>query len=189
MFLANFPLLNLDDIVEPTNPCVPSPCGLYSNCRVQNGHAVCSCVPNYIGAPPNCRPECMSSSDCSQDKSCINEKCKDPCPGTCGINAQCRVVNHNPICSCMSGFTGDPFIRCIYEESKNILRNFITSFHQFIIIPVHRVSHSFYKYMIITCFIRHSLSLFLYLYLCFRLSIPILHAFYFMLQLLPNVNV
>lgn len=120
----NYMYLLLDDIIVPQNPCVPTPCGLYSNCRAQNGHAVCSCVANYIGAPPNCRPECMSSSDCSQDKSCINERCKDPCPGTCGNNALCRTVNHNPICSCMTGFTGDPFVRCIYEESKIIVSFF-----------------------------------------------------------------
>lgn len=36
----------------------------------------------------------------------------------CGLNAQCQIVNHNPICSCLSGFTGDPFVRCFVEESK-----------------------------------------------------------------------
>lgn len=75
---------------------------------------------NYIGAPPACRPECMVSADCPQDKACINKKCKDPCPGTCGLNARCNVVNHNPICSCAPGLTGDPFVRCIKEESKII---------------------------------------------------------------------
>lgn len=114
------------DPIVPENPCQPSPCGLYSNCRALNGHAVCSCIPNYVGAPPNCRPECMSSSECSQDKSCINERCKDPCPGTCGNNALCRVVNHNPICSCSPGYSGDPFVRCLLEESKKTsLRFFI----------------------------------------------------------------
>uniref|UniRef100_A0A1A9ZCQ5 EGF-like domain-containing protein n=1 Tax=Glossina pallidipes TaxID=7398 RepID=A0A1A9ZCQ5_GLOPL len=109
------------------NPCVPSPCGPYSNCRSQNGHAVCSCQINYVGAPPNCRPECMGSSDCPQDKSCFNQHCKDTCPGTCGTNANCRVVNHNPICYCMSGFTGDPFIRCVYEEKRPIVNDSLNS--------------------------------------------------------------
>lgn len=102
-------------------PCQPSPCGQYSQCRVVNDHAVCSCIANYIGAPPYCKPECVVSSECSQDKTCINQKCKDPCPGTCGINARCQVVNHNPICSCNNGFTGDPFVRCIQEESKHVV--------------------------------------------------------------------
>lgn len=106
---------------EPQNPCQPSPCGPFSICREVNGHAVCSCQQNYIGNPPGCRPECTISADCFQDKACIGQKCKDPCPGTCGLNAKCQVVNHNPICSCPPGYTGDPFLRCLVEESKHVL--------------------------------------------------------------------
>lgn len=106
------------------DPCHPSPCGPYSNCRTFNGHAVCTCLEMCIGSPPNCRPECIVSSDCRPDKACINQKCKDPCPGMCGLNAQCQIVNHNPICSCLSGFTGDPFVRCFTEESKCYLFEF-----------------------------------------------------------------
>lgn len=102
----------------PKNPCQRSPCGPFSECRVVNGHPVCSCQANYIGTPPACRPECVVSADCAQDRACINQKCADPCPGTCGLNARCQVVNHNPICSCSVGFTGDPFVRCVKEESK-----------------------------------------------------------------------
>ncbi|XP_046680366.1 delta-like protein 4 [Homalodisca vitripennis] len=114
----------------PKNPCVPSPCGQYSMCRAVNGHAVCSCQPNYIGSPPSCRPECMVSADCPQNRACINQKCADPCPGTCGLNARCQVVNHNPICSCAPGFTGDPFARCV-QQSKHALSFilFILHFH------------------------------------------------------------
>ncbi|VEN50381.1 unnamed protein product, partial [Callosobruchus maculatus] len=97
---------------EPKNPCQPSPCGPNSQCREVNGQAVCSCLPNYIGSPPGCRPECTVSSECAQDKACINQKCSDPCPGTCGLNANCQVINHSPICSCKAQFTGDPFTRC-----------------------------------------------------------------------------
>lgn len=82
-------------------------------------HAVCSCTPGYIGSAPNCRPECVVSSECAQDRACVNQKCIDPCPSTCGQNARCQVVNHNPICSCSPGFTGDPFIRCLPERKWN----------------------------------------------------------------------
>lgn len=98
---------------EPQDPCNPSPCGSNSQCRPVNGHAVCSCMSGYIGAPPTCRPECVVSSDCPADKACVNQKCRDPCPGTCGLNARCQVANHNPICSCKAGFQGDPFVRCL----------------------------------------------------------------------------
>jgi hypothetical protein len=113
--------IHFDQVVreEPiVDPCQPSPCGPNSQCRKVNNVAVCSCIASYIGSPPNCRPECVVNADCSLDKSCTGYKCRDPCPGTCGINARCQVVNHSPICSCHAGFVGDPFIRCVVEESK-----------------------------------------------------------------------
>lgn len=106
--------------LPPTNPCVPSPCGSNSICREVNSHAVCTCQTDYVGTPPQCRPECVVSSECSQDKTCINQKCVDPCPGTCGQNAVCKVVNHNPICSCARGYSGDPFVNCIRAECKHL---------------------------------------------------------------------
>lgn len=96
----------------PVNLCFPSPCGPNSQCKEVNGHAVCVCVQGYIGSPPNCRPECAVSSECQLNLACSNQKCIDPCPGTCGLNAQCLVVNHNPICTCSAGYTGDPFSYC-----------------------------------------------------------------------------
>lgn len=100
-------------VTQPSNPCNPSPCGPNSQCRVINEQAVCSCLQGFIGNPPTCRPECVTSSECPLNLACIAQKCADPCPGSCGINALCQVVNHNPICSCASQFTGDPFVRCI----------------------------------------------------------------------------
>lgn len=103
-----------------THPCMRSPCGPYSQCRNVNGHAVCSCLTGYFGQPPNCHPECTSNSDCPLDKSCINQHCANPCTSVCGYNALCHCVNHNPICSCKPGYSGDPFINCI-EHSKIIV--------------------------------------------------------------------
>lgn len=103
---------DLEQEEPPKKPCQPSPCGPNSQCREVNSQAVCSCLPQYIGSPPGCRPECTVSSECPQNQACINQKCADPCPGTCGISAQCAVINHSPICSCSPGFTGDPFTRC-----------------------------------------------------------------------------
>lgn len=99
-------------VPEYKNPCQPSPCGPNSQCREINNQAVCSCLPNYVGSPPGCRPECVVSSECSRDKACVNQKCVDPCPGVCGTNAECRVNNHSPICTCINGFTGNAFTRC-----------------------------------------------------------------------------
>lgn len=94
------------------NPCLPSPCGPNSQCIERNGHAICSCVPTFIGSPPTCHPECIVNSECPQNEACANQRCIDPCPGSCGFNAKCNVINHNPICSCPSHYTGNPFVRC-----------------------------------------------------------------------------
>ena len=98
---------------EPYNdPCIPSPCGQYANCRVVNEQAICSCLPSYVGIPPQCRPECIVSSDCPSHLACLNQRCQDPCPGSCGLNALCSVQNHVPICNCQTGYIGNPFDIC-----------------------------------------------------------------------------
>lgn len=94
------------------NPCLPSPCGPYALCREVDGTASCSCLPNYIGVAPNCRPECTINSECASNMACINVKCRDPCPGSCGYGALCNVINHTPSCTCPRGYTGDPFTSC-----------------------------------------------------------------------------
>ena len=93
----------------PQNPCNPSPCGPNAVCN--NGD--CECLPEYVGNPfEACRPECILSSECPRDKMCIKNKCRNPCPGTCGQNAQCDMINHIPVCSCPNNYMGDPFISC-----------------------------------------------------------------------------
>lgn len=111
------------------DPCNPSPCGPNSLCREINQQAICTCITGYIGAPPTCHPECMVNSDCILSKACSNQKCRDPCPGTCGVGSKCHVVNHNPICSCPPGFTGNAFVQCI--QIRKLLLNF--KFFSFII--------------------------------------------------------
>ena len=101
--------------VENPDPCSKDPCGPNSQQRVSGRSCVCSCEPGYVGSPPNCRPECVVNSDCSTSKACVGQKCRDPCPGVCGSNAICRVTAHNPICSCPTGYTGDPFVHCFVK--------------------------------------------------------------------------
>lgn len=78
----------------------------------------CSCLAEFIGSPPNCRPECTINSECSSNKACIKQKCADPCPGSCGVGAICVVLNHNSICTCPEGFTGDPFTNCYLKPQE-----------------------------------------------------------------------
>lgn len=120
----------LAPILPPTHdvyldPCHPSPCGPFSQCRDINGSPSCSCSSTYIGSPPNCRPECSINAECPSNKACIQEKCRDPCLGSCGFNAICTVINHTPACSCSEQDTGDPFTNCY---SKPPPRKTILSF-------------------------------------------------------------
>lgn len=107
---------------KPDNPCVPSPCGPNSRCLISpQGYATCSCMPGYSGSPPLCKPECVVSTECPLTLTCINQKCVDPCHGTCGVGANCYVINHNPICQCPPGHVGDPFSMCILPPGTFLL--------------------------------------------------------------------
>lgn len=113
-------LLEKPVIEEPSsNPCIPSPCGPNSQCRVVGSTPACSCLPNYIGRSPNCRPECTINSECPGNLACQNERCRDPCPGSCGPHTTCIVVKHAPMCHCIVGYTGDPFSGCSAQRSKD----------------------------------------------------------------------
>lgn len=96
----------------PANPCVPSPCGPFSQCHAYTGGHTCSCLTNYFGSAPNCRPECTINAECSSNRACMNQRCGDPCPGACGLYAVCNVINHSPVCTCQPGYVGDPFTQC-----------------------------------------------------------------------------
>lgn len=127
-------------VAEIRTPCVPSPCGANAICREQNGAGSCTCAPDYIGNPyEGCRPECVLSSDCATNRACIRNKCEDPCPGTCGPNAACQVINHVPTCTCVEGYTGNPFSVCtLHVESKHLNFLFSTEIHAVSVFSCHR---------------------------------------------------
>jgi len=120
--ITHFVAIPTAPVVEE-KPCTPTPCGPNSLCREVGNFPVCSCMPGFQGVPPECRPECVSNSECPPTQACTNNKCRDPCPGTCGFNAQCRVINHNPMCVCPSGYTGDALTHCQIIPSKPSLTN------------------------------------------------------------------
>lgn len=98
---------------ELSDPCAPGPCGANTQCRVTDGFPVCACLPGLVGNPYlGCRPECLRDTDCSLDRSCVAQRCVDPCPGTCGRRASCMVVMHRPQCACKEGYSGDPYSAC-----------------------------------------------------------------------------
>lgn len=114
----------LFSVIEPERtPCSPSPCGVNAICKERNGAGACSCVPDFHGDPyVECRPECVMNSECPKNRACKNTKCVDPCPGTCGFNAQCHVFNHAPTCTCIQGYTGNPATICHPPQPRKILK-------------------------------------------------------------------
>lgn len=114
------------------NPCEPSPCGANAICKQQNGAGSCSCINDYYGNPyEGCRPECVHSSDCPTNKACTGNKCVDPCPGVCGIDAVCTVISHVPTCNCIAGYVGNPFTYCQPQPPSNIFKNTYSCIHYF----------------------------------------------------------
>jgi hypothetical protein len=110
MFTAYLPPYPSNDSLA----CKPNPCDPYSSCSVYSEH-VAMCDPcSGPQAPwlPHCRPECLCNSDCPFNMACLGQKCRDPCQGTCGVNALCTVVHHTPACYCPQGTTGNPYEHC-----------------------------------------------------------------------------
>lgn len=127
LLIEDFVILDLPPEVEPegvvpekARPCAASACGPSALCSpLEDGQETCTCPVGYIGNPYfECRPECTVHSDCIPNLACINRRCVDPCPGTCGINAACNVLSHQPNCFCPPGYSGNPYSRCFPETRK-----------------------------------------------------------------------
>ena len=113
---------------ERVDPCSPSPCGENAQCTTRGNAASCKCIRDYFGDPyVACRPECTTSAECPANKACQNFKCVDPCPGLCGVNAQCRVINHVATCTCNTGYVGDPFRSCQLRPSSEYFDGLVNS--------------------------------------------------------------
>ncbi|XP_046660566.1 pulmonary surfactant-associated protein D-like [Homalodisca vitripennis] len=70
----------------------------YIHCEIQNVV--------IVGA------DCNNNNDCNKVLTCIDQKCKYPCPGPCQGNTTCEVHDHVPYCTCKPGFSGNPFTGC-----------------------------------------------------------------------------
>uniref|UniRef100_A0A2S2QFK9 Neurogenic locus notch 2 n=1 Tax=Sipha flava TaxID=143950 RepID=A0A2S2QFK9_9HEMI len=114
--------------------CRIDPCGINAQCVSLNHQSACSCPPGYTGNPHiECslqqatpmlppQPECMKNDDCAPEKSCVNQKCISPCTldDSCGRGSFCHTQNHQPVCRCPNGYTGDPRIACIPPSISNV---------------------------------------------------------------------
>ncbi|KAG8335480.1 hypothetical protein J6590_067428 [Homalodisca vitripennis] len=100
------------------DPC-PGACAHNSYCQVLNHMPFCACPPGFVGNPfTGCtrqllHTQCLESDDCPSDRTCVKQKCEDPCHNVCsGNNTSCQVRNHIPYCTCKQGFFGDPLTAC-----------------------------------------------------------------------------
>ena len=95
---------------ECQDPCPFEQCGIKAICTVNAHRARCKCPEGHKGSPyVECKPyECLTNPDCPMIHACRNEKCVDPCD--CAANADCEARNHRGICTCISGYIGDPYI-------------------------------------------------------------------------------
>lgn len=93
---------------EPRDLCEPNPCGIDAICTPGHDNTgkerpVCSCPTGYIGnALKLCqRGECLSDSECPDNRACIDFTCQNPCTGyECGPNADCTPRRHIAVCTC-----------------------------------------------------------------------------------------
>lgn len=94
------------------NPCKSlTPCAPSAKCKVLDSlpvrTMVCECINGVTGTRGECKnlpaikTGCESNEECQDSESCINQQCRNPC--NCGVGAQCHVIKHRPICSCLEG--------------------------------------------------------------------------------------
>ena len=64
--------------------------------------------------PPDVIVGCRTDRDCPDFTACKNRKCINPCAlrDPCARNALCRVIMHQPVCTCPDGYIGDPRTSC-----------------------------------------------------------------------------
>ena len=57
---------------------------------------------------------CDSNRECPDYTACRNSRCINPCAvdDPCAPSASCKVIGHEPVCTCPDGYIGDPRTRC-----------------------------------------------------------------------------
>lgn len=99
------------------------PCG--EKCYNGGCRTLCSpinkCPERQLCTQGVCLPGCNTDRDCGEDMLCSSKLCVNTCSeNTCGNNALCIPTRHRAVCSCPSGFSGDPLKECkLYECLKN----------------------------------------------------------------------
>ena len=72
----------------------------------------------YFTVVPQTEPTlaagCANDDECPDHTACENRLCINPCAyrDPCARNAYCKVLNHQPVCTCPDGYIGDPKTEC-----------------------------------------------------------------------------
>lgn len=85
--------------------CAAGTCHPSAICEVTPEGPVCKCPPLFVGDAKSggCRPDgqCPNGdADCPANTICAGGVCQNPCDNACGSNAECKVINRKPVCSC-----------------------------------------------------------------------------------------
>lgn len=107
-----FLLILVPLLVPEGDECTPNPCGSNSGCRLVGNKAVCFCLPEFEGTPPQV-PCTLPSNPCN--------------PSPCGPNTQCSIlINGFAKCTCLPGYLESPnTIRGMNTQSSSKITIFI----------------------------------------------------------------
>ena len=78
---------------------------------------------------------CESDQECPDYNACQNRKCINPCAedDPCAPSANCKVIGHQPVCTCPDGYIGDPRTECklrkLLRLSYKNTKSYINIFH------------------------------------------------------------
>lgn len=92
-------------------------------CPVKYGYRLTprgECIPEEKNIP-----KCYTDDDCPDNRYCDQDSrtCEDPCvTKVCGVNAYCNATNHRAICTCLTGYYGNPEVLCNNTYRKEFLR-------------------------------------------------------------------
>lgn len=116
--------------IDETGHCV---CALERGLVIdERGNCVCPVKYGYrLTSRGECVPEeknvskCYTDEDCPDNRYCEQDSrtCQDPClTKSCGMNAYCNATNHRAICTCLTGYYGNPEVLCNNTYRKEFLR-------------------------------------------------------------------
>lgn len=120
----------IDDDCTANHACItslcknPCECGPNADCQIKTHKPVCACRPGFLGdARTGCYEViCQSDSQCSDDETCINNRCVPACSverSPCGEAAECYGSDHRASCRCKTGTLGNPFVSCAPIGCRN----------------------------------------------------------------------